>query len=132
MQVFSLSCVQLLPLHCSLPGPSTAYGILQARIPEWVAISSFRGSSRPSDQTHGTCIGRRLGRDLGEALLSKCFPGSSVVKNLSANAGLIPGLGRSSGEGNSNPCQYSCLENCMDRGAWQAIVHGVVKELDLT
>ena len=37
----------------------------------------------------------------------------------------------SPGEGNGNPLQYSCLENSMDRGAWQAIVHGVMKELDM-
>ena len=54
-----------------------------------------------------------------------------VVKNLPANAGdvrnsgSIPGPGRSPGEGNGNPLQYSCLENPMDRGAWQATVHGV-------
>ena len=41
--------------------------------------------------------------------------------------GLIPGSGRSTGEGNGNPLQYSCLENSMDRGAWQAIVHGAAK-----
>ena len=41
--------------------------------------------------------------------------------------GLIPGSRRSSGEGNGNPFQYSCLENLMDRGAWQAIVHGFTK-----
>ena len=41
--------------------------------------------------------------------------------------GSIPGLGRSSGEGNGDPLQYSCLENSMDRGAWWAIVHGVTK-----
>jgi len=41
--------------------------------------------------------------------------------------GLIPGSGRSSGEGNGNPLQYSCLENPMDRGAWWATVHGVTK-----
>ena len=45
--------------------------------------------------------------------------------------GLIPGLGRSLGEGNGYPLQYSCLENPMDRGAWQATVHGV-GELDMT
>ena len=59
------------------------------------------------------------------------FPGGSVVKNLPANAGdtgLIPGSGRSPGEGNGNPLQYSCLENPMDGGgAWQATVHGVTK-----
>ena len=61
--------------------------------------------------------------------------GSSVVKNPPANAGdsgLIPGSGRSPGEGNGNPFHYSCLENPMDREHWQAIVHGVAKELDMT
>ena len=58
-----------------------------------------------------------------------------MVKNLHANAedvGSIPGLGRFLGEGSSNPLQYSCLENLMDRGAWLATVHGVEKELDTT
>ena len=61
------------------------------------------------------------------------FPGGSVVKNLPANAGgagntgSIPGSGRCPGVGNGNPCQYSCLENSMDRGTWQATVHGVAK-----
>ena len=41
--------------------------------------------------------------------------------------GLIPGSGRSPGEGNGNPLQYSCLENPMDRGAWWATVHGITK-----
>ena len=56
-----------------------------------------------------------------------------LVKNLPANArdtrntGLIPGSERSPGEGNGNPLQYSCLENSMDRGDWQAIVYGVAK-----
>ena len=63
------------------------------------------------------------------------FPGGSVVKNLPAHAGdvgLIPGLGRFPGEGNSNPLQYSCLGNPMDRGAWQATILGVTKESDMT
>ena len=58
------------------------------------------------------------------------FPGGLAVKNPSANAGdvgSIPGSGRSSGEGNGNPLQYSCLANIVDRGAWQAAVHGVTK-----
>ena len=61
------------------------------------------------------------------------FPSGSVVKNPPANAGdmdLILGSERSSGEGNGNPLQYSCLENPMDRGARWAAVHGVVEELD--
>ena len=44
----------------------------------------------------------------------------------------IPALGRSPGEGNDNPLQYSCLGNHMDRGTWRAIVHGFAKELDTT
>ena len=64
-------------------------------------------------------------------------PGASqvvlVVKNPLANAGdtrdvgWITGLGRSPGEGHGNPLQYSCLENPMDRGSWQATVHGVTQ-----
>ena len=85
-------------------------------------------------------------------LLSSCFPKTNsvwvyymnllstppkwasleaqTVKNLPASAGdpaLIPGSGRCPGEGNGNPLQYSCLENSMYRGAWQATVHGVAK-----
>ena len=49
------------------------------------------------------------------------------VKHLPAMPGLIPGSGRSPGEGNGNPLQYSCLENSMDGGAWWATIHGVTK-----
>ena len=52
-----------------------------------------------------------------------------MVKNPPANSG---DLGLIPGEGNGNPLQQSCLGNSMDRGAWQAIVHGVTKELDMT
>ena len=58
------------------------------------------------------------------------FPGDSDGKASAYNAGdvgLIPGPGRSPGEGNGNPLQYSCLENPMDREAWEATVHGVAK-----
>ena len=59
------------------------------------------------------------------------FPGSSDGKESACNAedpGLIPGSGRSPGERNGIPLQYSCLENPMDRGAWWATVHGVGHE----
>ena len=54
---------------------------------------------------------------------------AQLVKHLPAmwDPGLIPGMGRSPGEGNGNPVQYSCLENSMDGGAWWATVHGVTK-----
>ena len=61
------------------------------------------------------------------------FPGGAGVKNPPANAGdvrdadSIPGLGRTPGGGHGNPLQYSCLENPMDRGFWQATVHRVAK-----
>ena len=62
------------------------------------------------------------------------FPGGSVVKNPPANVedtgdvGSIPGSGRSSGVGNGNPLQYSCLENPMARGAWWDTAHQVPQE----
>ena len=61
-----------------------------------------------------------------------------MVKNPSANAGVvrdagsIPGLGRSPGDGHGNPLQYSCLRNPMDRGAWRAMVHRVARSWDTT
>ena len=58
-----------------------------------------------------------------------------MVKNLLASTGdtgTIPGSGRSPGEGNENPLQYSCLGNPMDRGAWQATAQGVARKLDTT
>ena len=58
------------------------------------------------------------------------FAGGSVVKNSPTNAGdmgSIPGSGKSPGEGNGNPLQYSGLENPMERAAWWATVHGVEK-----
>ena len=61
----------------------------------------------------------------------KVFPGGSLVKNIPFSVGnvdLIPGSGRSPGEGNGNPLQYSCLGNPMDREDWQATVHWVARD----
>ena len=63
-------------------------------------------------------------------IITQGFPGGSEVKASACNAGdlgSIPGSGRSPGEGNGKPLQYSCPENPMDRGAWWATVHGVEK-----
>ena len=63
-------------------------------------------------------------------ILTLGFPGGSEVKAFACNAGdlgLIPGSGRSPGEGNGNPLQYSCLRNPMDRGDWWPTVHRVAK-----
>ena len=69
------------------------------------------------------------------SVMVKWAPQVEVVNNLSANAGdvgSIPGSGRSPGEGNGNPLLYSCLGNPRDRGAWQATIHGVTEESDMT
>ena len=62
------------------------------------------------------------------------FSGGSAIKEFTCNAGdvrLIPGLGRSPEGRHGSPLQYSCLENPMDRGAWEAIVHGITKSQTL-
>ena len=67
------------------------------------------------------------------SLVISGFPGGAVEKNPPTSAGdtrdvgSIAGLGRSPGEGNGNPLQYSCLQNPIDRGSWQATAHGVAK-----
>ena len=69
-------------------------------------------------------------RIFASMFISDDFPGGSDGKASAYNAGdlaLIPGSGRSSGEGNGNPFQYPCLESPMDGGAWYATVHGVTK-----
>ena len=106
---------QSCPILCD-PMDYTVHGILQARILEQVAFPFSRGSSQPEDWALQP-------RDWG-------FPYSSISKESVYNAGdpgSTPGLGRSPGGGNSNPLQYSCLENPTDRGAWQATVHGVIR-----
>ena len=73
---------------------------------------------------------KRLSSNSNSSIRYIGFPGGSVVKNPPANAGdagLIPGSGRSPGELNGNPLQYSCLGNPIDRGAWQATDHRVAK-----
>ena len=81
--------------------------------------------------THDTECGKRYGFVIERncrAMLG--FPGGSDGKESPCSAGdlgWIPGLGRSPREGNRNPLQYSCLENPMGGGAWQAIVNGVAK-----
>ena len=115
------------------PPVSSAHGILQARILEWVAMSS-RESSQPRDRTYLSCTSCIAGGFVtaepltGEACIPPvCIKWASqvvlVVKNPPANTGdlrnldSISGSGRSPGGGHGSPLQYSCLENPMDRGA---------------
>ena len=89
----------------------------------------------------GSRVTGRSHLNLNDLALNLCkiwfggFPGALYGKESACNAGelsLIPGSGRFPREGNGYPLPYSCLENSMDRGAWQAIVHGIAKELDMT
>ena len=114
-------------------------GILQARVLEWVAIPFSSGSSRPRDRTLVSCIDVLKNTELQWWQTDRWLAGfrdkrgqphSSVSEESACNAGdlgSMPGLGRSPEEGNSNPLQYSCLRNPMDRGAWWATVHGVAR-----
>ena len=141
------------PEDCSLPG-SSPHGILQAGILEWVSIffpiiswvafkcSCFRESVTPIQATmllsegflpfsRGSSTQNHQSQSLADEIgLLGLWDRESEVKVSACNAGdpgSILGSGRSLGEGNGNPLQYSCLENPMDRRAWWATVHGVVK-----
>ena len=113
------SCLTLCdPMNCSLPG-SCVHGILQARRLEWVAMPFSRGPSRTRDQTYVSYVSY-----IGTWVLSQIV---KMVKNCHIrlrDLGLIC-RSRSPGDRHGNPLQYSCLENCMDREAWWATVHGL-------
>ena len=104
------------PVDFSPPG-SSVYGIVQASVLEWVAISSCRGSSQPSDE-----------------LTSPVFPALAGWFFTTEPRGNPPAMQEmqeirvwSPAGGNGNPLQYSCLENPLDRGVWKATVHEVSK-----
>ena len=110
---------QSCPTLCD-PMDYTVYRILQARILEWVAFPFSSGSSGPRNQTRVSFIAGGLYQ-----LSYQGFHCGSAGKESSCNVGnlgLIPGFGRSPGEGNSYPLQYSVLENSID-----CIVHGVTE-----
>ena len=83
---------------------------------------------------HRECPCYFISKYTGDASSIRGFPGGSAVKNQptmqETQEMRVPGSGRSPGGGHSNPLQYSCLENPMDRGAWWATVHGVAKRHD--
>ena len=94
--------------------------------PSWLTLHEIRVSLPLNLGCENPCL-------FVQQIFIECFPGGSGVKNPPANtediedSGLIPGLGRCPGVGNGNPLQYSCLENPIDRGAWQAAVLEVAK-----
>ena len=116
-------------LKCLPPMPETQVWSLGREDPlekEMVTHSSILAWRIPWMEKPGrlqSMGSQRVGHEWTTSPSPFTFPENSVVKNLPANArnvGLIPGLGRSPGEGNGNLLQYSCLENPMDRGAWWA------------
>ena len=130
------------PMDCNLMG-SSVHGILQARILEWITIPFSRENFPTLNlgllhcrqnlyylNHSGSPNELRLVAKIKPLMQAQVFPGGSEVKASASNArdlGSIPGSGRSPGEGNGNPLQYSCLENPMDRRAWWATVHRVAK-----
>ena len=133
--------VACLLYHSSIHGPLGCLhvftivnsAIMNIRVHESFQIRFFSGYVSRSGvaASYGSSIFKFFLRSLRTVL--QASQGALVVKNPPANAGditdagSIPGSGRSLGEGNCNPLQYSCLENPMDRGAWRATVHGVAK-----
>ena len=108
------------PLSSPSPAFSLSYhqGLFQCvnSLHQMAKVLEFSFSISPSNEYLGL-ISFRMG-----------FPGSSPGKESACNAGdpsSVPGLGRSPGEVNSYPLQYSCLENSMDRGAWQVTIPGI-------
>ena len=111
-----------LPLLSLMPWPEWVLKRPLARAPCGPGMTSTLGEAGQGWGRAGSC--HRLCRD------SLGFPGGSDGKESTCNAGdqgSIPGSERSPGERNDYPLQYPCLENSMDRGAWQATVHGVTK-----
>ena len=120
----------------------SSYSALRIR---WPKCWSFSFSSSPSSECSGLISFRINWFDLlavqgtlksllqhhsSEASILQHFSGGPEVKESACNVGnpsLVPGLGSSPGEGNGYPLQYSCLENSMHRGSWQATVHGIAK-----
>ena len=123
------------------PPASSVQGILQARILEWVAISSSRGSSWPRDWMHVFRLLRLQHWQVGFLPLSsweapRVDEHHSIHRRPEQNNKMDEGriyslclteLGWSPGRGNGNPLQYSCLENSVDGGVWWATVHEVAK-----
>ena len=95
------------------------------RILEWVAYPFSGGPSQPRNQTRASCV---AGGFFTNWAIREAPNGKETALN-ARDLGFTPGSrsGRSLGEGNGNPLPYSCLESCINRGAWWPIVHGIGK-----
>ena len=101
------------------------HGVLQARIPEWVAFPFSRGSSQPRDQTEVSCIAGRFFTVW--ATRWRCGKEATWQRRRHKRDRFDPWVRKIPWGGHGNPLQYSCLENPMDRGAWRAAVHRVAQ-----
>ena len=114
------------PMACSLPG-SSIHGIFQAGLLEWGTIAFSAETLYCMLKFSVFVLSRNMNmnnpHDGSDSKESACNAG---------DLGSIPGSGRSPGEGNSYPLQYSCLESSMDRKAWQTTVHRVTNKSDMT
>ena len=122
-RLFHSCCCFLTRGYCFSDSNNTTFGRYRKHKREWIGF--YKTSIIPSSRENlwyptwlATHYWNCRHLDWSEVKASACNAG---------DLGLIPGLGRSPGEGNGNPLQYSCLENPMNRGAWWAIVHGVTK-----
>ena len=133
--VYTHTCARasakLLQLHPTLcdpmdysPSCSSVHRILQARILEWVAMPSSRGSPQPRDRTHVPCTGGRL--------FTAEPPGKGNIYTYIQIHTHTHTYVYIYGKVNGNPLQYSSLGIPTDRGAWWVTVHGVAKESDMT
>ena len=139
LQQARLPCPSPTPRACSNPCPSPSNHLILCR--PLLLLPSVFSSIKVFSNESVLCIRcQSIGPWASASVLPMniqdwfplqySFPGGSEVKVSASNArdlGLIPGSGRSPGEGNGNPLQYSCVENPMDGGAWWATVHRVAK-----
>ena len=118
--------LQSCPTLCNCMGRRLSGSSIHGIFLEWVVMPSSRGSSLPRDQTHFSyvsCIGSWV-------LYHQCHPGSHRLLDsylILRVPLLVQPYSFLYGVGNGNPLQYSCLENPMSRGAWQAAAHGVAR-----
>ena len=131
-------------IHCGSASKESTCNVGDLGLIPWLGRSHGEGKGYPLQYSglensmdsivHGAAKSQTLVSDFHYAIKFSGLPRKLSGKESACNArnsGSVPGPGRSPGEGNGNPVQYSCLENPMDRGAWQAIVHGAQRVGDL-
>ena len=111
-------------MDCSLPS-SSVHGIFQARVLEWGAIAFSERQELESSKVSKSPLKTITSQVASQ--VAQWVKNPPAMQEMQADTGSIPRSVRSPGEGHSNPLQYCCLENPMDRGDWQATVHKVIE-----